>query len=84
MDPECSLPCSQESITCPHIEIDEISYHFRVPFIRSILLLSSHIHQIGLFSSDIKSIMLYAFIILSSRILVTLFDDTLDLIYKHS
>lgn len=84
MDPEYSLPCLQKPTVCPHTGVQHIYYNLSVLYLRSILLLSSNIRQIGLFSSDIQFRMLYAFIVLSSRILVTLFDGTIDLIYKHS
>jgi hypothetical protein len=43
MEPEVSLPCSQESAISPYIESDHSSPHLHPSSLRSILILSSNL-----------------------------------------
>jgi hypothetical protein len=64
MEPEGSLPCSQEPATCPYPEPNETNPHPPNPVsLRSIFMLSSHLRlglRSGLLPSGLPTKMLYA------------------------
>jgi hypothetical protein len=64
MEPEGSLPCSQEPSTDPYPETDRSNpYH---PILRSILILSTHLHvglPSGLFLSGFPTNILHTFLV---------------------
>jgi hypothetical protein len=61
MEPEGSLPCSQESSTGPYCEPDQASpYHPMPSLLRSILLSPTHL-RLGLPSGQSKSLKLRGF-----------------------
>jgi hypothetical protein len=66
MEPEGSLPCSQDPSTGPNHEPDQSNpYHSILYLLRSILILSSHLRQglsSGLFASGSPTNTLHAFI----------------------
>jgi len=65
MVPEVSLPCSQEPATGPCSESDESSPQLPTLSVRSILILSAHLHlllQSVLFSSGLPTKIVYEFI----------------------
>jgi hypothetical protein len=64
MEPEGSLPCSQEPSTGPYSESDQSNPYEPILSLRSILILSTHLRlgfPNGLFPSGIPTNILYAF-----------------------
>jgi hypothetical protein len=65
MEPEGSIPCSQEPSTAPYREPDQSSPYHPILSLRSILILFTHLHlglHIGLISSSFPTYILYAFL----------------------
>jgi len=66
MEPEASLPCSQQLATGPYPEPAESTSHFPIPVrLTSIQVLSSHLHLSllrGLFLTNFLTKILYAFL----------------------
>jgi hypothetical protein len=63
MEPEGSLPCSQEPSTVPYLEPDQSNLYHPIS-LRSILILSTHLRlglHNGLFPSGFFTNILYAF-----------------------
>jgi hypothetical protein len=71
MEPECSLLVSQEPTTGPYPDPDKSSrYHAILSLLRSILILSTHLHlgfPSGLFPSSFATNILYAFLFHPNR-----------------
>jgi hypothetical protein len=72
MEPESSFLCSQELATGSYPEPDQSCPYSHTPFLlRSILILSAHLHPLmsseWFFPSDILIQFLYAFLVFSMR-----------------
>jgi hypothetical protein len=84
MEPGGSLPCSQEPATRPYPETDEYCPHPHPVYIRSILILSSHICLCSewIFSSGFPTKMLYTLLISPIRATFPVHLTLLDLIIR--